>query len=100
MIVFFNSGHFLDDVGFYSPFQCLRSSYLRSYRVRIIPVHKLEIAYVNVCGFRQMETIPTISYEFPNGYNVELGHERFQIPEALFDPSVLPVSLFPFIFTS
>ena len=38
-----------------------------------------------------METIPTISYEFPNGYNVELGHERFQIPEALFDPSVLPV---------
>uniref|UniRef100_A0A5K3EMZ1 Calcium-transporting ATPase n=1 Tax=Mesocestoides corti TaxID=53468 RepID=A0A5K3EMZ1_MESCO len=38
----------------------------------------------------QMETIPTISYEFPNGYNVELGHERFQIPEALFDPSVLP----------
>ncbi|CDS35954.1 actin 6a [Echinococcus multilocularis] len=40
----------------------------------------------------QMETIPTISYEFPNGYNVELGHERFQIPEALFDPSVLPQS--------
>ncbi|VDN96752.1 unnamed protein product [Rodentolepis nana] len=40
----------------------------------------------------QMETIPTRTYEFPNGYNVELGHERFQIPEALFDPSSVPQS--------
>ncbi|VDK69818.1 unnamed protein product [Dibothriocephalus latus] len=35
----------------------------------------------------QMDTFPMISYEFPNGYNVELAHERFQLPEALFDPS-------------
>ncbi|VDP90785.1 unnamed protein product [Echinostoma caproni] len=30
-----------------------------------------------------------VGYEFPNGFNFELGHERFQIPEALFDPSIL-----------
>nr|VZI15730.1 unnamed protein product [Spirometra erinaceieuropaei] len=39
----------------------------------------------------QMDTFPMISYEFPNGYNVELAHERFQLPEAMFDPSILPV---------
>ncbi|VDL93246.1 unnamed protein product [Schistocephalus solidus] len=38
----------------------------------------------------QMDTFPMISYEFPNGYNVELAHERFQLPEAMFDPSILP----------
>lgn len=38
-----------------------------------------------------METMPTTTYEFPNGYNVELGHERFQIPEVLFDPTTVPV---------
>ncbi|KAM7539535.1 hypothetical protein Aperf_G00000043845 [Anoplocephala perfoliata] len=38
----------------------------------------------------QMETMPTTTYEFPNGYNVELGHERFQIPEVLFDPTTVP----------
>lgn len=34
-----------------------------------------------------VDTMPTIHYEFPNGYNQDFGSERFQIPEALFDPS-------------
>lgn len=34
-----------------------------------------------------VENIPTAHYEFPNGYNQDFGVERFQIPEALFDPS-------------
>ncbi|TPP59356.1 Actin protein 6A [Fasciola gigantica] len=37
----------------------------------------------------QADTFPMVGYEFPNGFNFELGHERFQIPEALFDPSIL-----------
>ncbi|CAL8071455.1 unnamed protein product [Calicophoron daubneyi] len=37
----------------------------------------------------QADTFPMVGYEFPNGYNFELGHERFHIPEALFDPSIL-----------
>ncbi|KER32590.1 hypothetical protein T265_12763, partial [Opisthorchis viverrini] len=40
----------------------------------------------------QADTFPMVGYEFPNGYNFELGHERFQIPEALFDPSILQES--------
>ena len=34
-----------------------------------------------------IESMPTIHYEFPNGYNKDFGPERFKIPEALFDPS-------------
>nr|CAH8853766.1 unnamed protein product [Trichobilharzia regenti] len=37
----------------------------------------------------QADTFPMVGYEFPNGFNFELGHERFQLPEALFDPSIL-----------
>lgn len=33
------------------------------------------------------ESMPTIHYEFPNGYNQDFGYERFLLPEALFDPS-------------
>lgn len=42
-------------------------------------------------SYSTVDTFPTIGYEFPNGFNFELGHERFQIPEALFDPSILLV---------
>ncbi|XP_054162103.1 actin-like protein 6A isoform X1 [Oppia nitens] len=31
------------------------------------------------------DNIPTVHYEFPNGYNQDFGSERFLIPEALFD---------------
>lgn len=34
-----------------------------------------------------VENMPVVHYEFPNGYNQDFGSERFQIPEALFDPS-------------
>ncbi|RWS32025.1 Actin-like protein 6A [Leptotrombidium deliense] len=34
-----------------------------------------------------VDNMPTIHYEFPNGYNQDYGAERFMIPEALFDPS-------------
>lgn len=35
----------------------------------------------------QVEVMPAVHYEFPNGYNNDFGPERFTIPEALFDPS-------------
>lgn len=33
------------------------------------------------------ESMPTIHYEFPNGYNRDFAAERYMIPECLFDPS-------------
>lgn len=33
------------------------------------------------------ENMPTVHYEFPNGYNQDFSSERFLIPEALFDTS-------------
>jgi Actin len=33
--------------------------------------------------------IPTVHYEFPTGYNQDFGSDRFRIPEALFDPSMV-----------
>lgn len=38
-----------------------------------------------------VSTIPAVPYEFPTGYRQDFGSERFRIPEALFDPSVLQV---------
>jgi actin-related protein len=35
--------------------------------------------------------LPRIPYEFPNGFNTDFGEERFRIPEALFNPSILKV---------
>ena len=34
------------------------------------------------------ENMPTVHYEFPNGYNQDFGADRFRLPEALFDPSI------------
>ena len=36
-----------------------------------------------------VSTIPAVPYEFPTGYRQDFGCERFRIPEALFDPSVV-----------
>ena len=33
-----------------------------------------------------------MTYEFPNGYNTDFGEERFKIPEAIFNTSILKVS--------
>ncbi|KAJ9592986.1 hypothetical protein L9F63_015356 [Diploptera punctata] len=38
---------------------------------------------------KTVSSIPTVHYEFPNGYHQDFGSERFRIPEALFDPSVV-----------
>lgn len=35
--------------------------------------------------------MPTVHYEFPNGYNRDFGAERFRTCEGLFDPSVIKV---------
>ncbi|ESO02199.1 hypothetical protein HELRODRAFT_155789 [Helobdella robusta] len=37
------------------------------------------------------ENMPTHPYEFHTGYNYVFNHERFKIPEALFDPSLIKV---------
>ncbi|KAH8035333.1 hypothetical protein HPB51_004574 [Rhipicephalus microplus] len=39
-----------------------------------------------------VENMPTVHYEFPNGYNQDFGSERFLIPESLFDPSTIKAS--------
>lgn len=36
--------------------------------------------------------MPTVHYEFPNGYNRDFGAERFRTCEGLFDPSVIKVN--------
>jgi actin-related protein len=41
-----------------------------------------------------IDTMPTVHYEFPNGYNQDFGSERFKIPEGLFDPTILKNTMF------
>lgn len=45
-----------------------------------------------VLHFSQAEAMPTVHYEFPNGYNRDFGAERFRTCEGLFDPSVIKVN--------
>lgn len=40
---------------------------------------------------KAVASIPTVHYEFPSGFHQDFGPERFRIPEALFDPSVVSV---------
>ena len=35
--------------------------------------------------------MPTVHYEFPNGYNMDFAEERFRIAESLFDPTFIKV---------
>ncbi|KAK2090746.1 Actin-like 6A [Saguinus oedipus] len=49
-----------------------------------IPVHD---GYVLQQGGTVAAQMPTVHYEFPNGYNCDFGAERLKIPEGLFDPS-------------
>ena len=35
--------------------------------------------------FSELENVPGLHYEFPNGYNRQIGIERFRISESLFD---------------
>ncbi len=43
-----------------------------------------------------MMRLPSVSYEFPNGFNTDFDSERFKIPEALFNPSILKVNIINF----
>ena len=45
--------------------------------------------YVYLFLNSQVESIPAVHYEFPNGYNRDFAEERFKIGEALFDPSII-----------
>nr|ATP16751.1 actin [Adelphocoris suturalis] len=38
---------------------------------------------------KTVAVIPSVHYEFPHGYHQDFGCERFRIPEALFDPSIV-----------
>lgn len=37
----------------------------------------------------QTETMPSLHYEFPTGYNQDFGYKRFKVSEGLFDPSII-----------
>lgn len=37
----------------------------------------------------QVDSIPTVHYEFPDGYNLDFASERFRIVEGLFDTSTI-----------
>jgi len=37
----------------------------------------------------EISVLPRMPYEFPNGFNSDFGEERYRIPEALFNPSIL-----------
>ena len=41
--------------------------------------------------FSEISVLPRVPYEFPNGFNTDFGEERYRIPEALFNPSILKV---------
>lgn len=45
-----------------------------------------------LCSSSTAESMPTMHYEFPNGYNQDFGAERFRVCEGLFDPSVIKVA--------
>lgn len=40
----------------------------------------------------QADTMPTVNYEFPHGYNQDFANERFKVCEGLFDPSFIKES--------
>ena len=50
---------------------------------------KASTLQVSDCPYDEesISTIPSVTYELPNGFSDEYGPERFKIPEALFDPS-------------
>ena len=50
------------------------------------------LIYVICHCFSQADSMPTLNYEFPHGYNQDFGNERFKVCEGLFDPSFIKVS--------
>jgi actin-related protein len=37
----------------------------------------------------EISLLPRLNYEFPNGFNTDFGEERYRIPEALFEPTIV-----------
>ncbi|KAG8180479.1 hypothetical protein JTE90_026641 [Oedothorax gibbosus] len=54
---------------------------LKDFQASVLQVYETQVEKEVV------ENLPMVHYEFPNGYNQDFGAERFQIPEALFDPT-------------
>ncbi|GAB1602844.1 actin-like protein 6B [Argonauta hians] len=49
------------------------------------------VLQVSDCPYEdsQTDTMPSLHYEFPTGYNQEFGCKRFKVSEGLFDPSII-----------
>jgi len=71
------------------------ASYHRYRQLEIAADLKESIYRVSDTAFDEAENanMPTMSYELPDGNNVEVGVERFKVPETIFNPSLL--STFP-----
>ena len=54
-------------------------------------VCRVSDTYFNDDYVKANVTIPTVSYELPDGSTIELGADRFKIPELLFNPDSLNV---------
>jgi len=52
-------------------------------------VQDFQATVLQVADAPVIDSMPTVHYEFPNGYNQDFGSERFKIPEGLFDPASL-----------
>ena len=39
--------------------------------------------------FSELETVPSVIYEFPTGQSTQMGLDRFRISESLFDTSYI-----------
>ena len=39
--------------------------------------------------FSELETVPSVLYEFPTGQSTQMGLDRFRISESLFDTSYI-----------
>lgn len=61
--------------------QFMRKEQLKDFQKSLLQVS--DSPYVR----SELETVPSVLYEFPNGYNRQVGVDRFRISESLFDTS-------------
>jgi len=69
----------------------MTTSYHRFHHRELVRDVKDSLCRVSESAFDEttLASIPTVSYELPDGQTVELGAERFQVAEALFAPQIL-----------
>ena len=58
-------------------------------KILIFSLNKQLFSHVYFCSI--FGSIPTVHYEFPNGFNYSFGVERYRLCEGLFDPSSVKV---------